>query len=176
MTIHNPVQDSSATLLTFLTVLASPAILTAPADLTVSQGQSAAFTVSASGDNLAYQWAFLGADIPGATGPTYTLQSAQPANQGLYSVTVSNAVGTAKAQAALTILPLNLGLSSPILQGGSFSFSFLSQSNRTYIIQFKDRLTDADWLSLSTNNGTGGIITTYLPATNASGFYRVLAQ
>ena len=54
----------------------APAITQHPANRTVSVGQSASFTVAASGaPPLSYQWQRNGTPIGGATSATYTLQT-----------------------------------------------------------------------------------------------------
>ncbi|HZZ59311.1 MAG TPA: immunoglobulin domain-containing protein, partial [Opitutaceae bacterium] len=56
---------------------------------------------------LAYQWAFNGNPISGATGAALTLDSVTAANAGTYTVTVSNAIGSATSTAAnLTVSTL----------------------------------------------------------------------
>ena len=58
----------------------APAITQHPANRTVSVGQSASFTVAASGaPPLSYQWQRNGVNISGATAASYTLPSAMPA-------------------------------------------------------------------------------------------------
>lgn len=78
-----------------LTVLGIPAIATQPQNQTIFAGQSATFTVSASGATpLSYQWRFGSTDISGATGSAYTITNAQTSDGGNYAVVVSNYVGS----------------------------------------------------------------------------------
>ena len=77
-----------------------PAITAWSGSLTVTQGQSASFTVTASGTPLSYSGARTGY-IAGATGSSYSLASTVGSDPGNYSVTVSNALGIATASAAL---------------------------------------------------------------------------
>jgi len=88
----------------------APAISTPPADVTVLAGQSASFTVTASGDPApAYQWEFKGKVIKGATAATYTIAKAAAANAGNYTVVVTNGIGdpvtSAPATLTLGVLP-----------------------------------------------------------------------
>jgi glucose/arabinose dehydrogenase/regulation of enolase protein 1 (concanavalin A-like superfamily) len=87
----------------------APAITDQPDNLTVSQGQPATFSVSASGTApLSYQWRKDNVNITGANASTYTIASAQAANAGSYQVIVTNAAGTATSQAAtLTVTSFN---------------------------------------------------------------------
>ncbi len=85
----------------------APAISAQPRAASTTPGQSATFTVTASGTApLAYQWFKNTTAIPGATAATYTLASTATADAGSYTVTVTNSAGTVTSQAAsLTVLP-----------------------------------------------------------------------
>jgi hypothetical protein len=66
-----------------------------PTNLKVVEGQSASFTVNASGSPpISYQWKKSGSAIAGATTSIYTIASAVATNSGSYSVTVSDVNGT----------------------------------------------------------------------------------
>ncbi|HWA27416.1 MAG TPA: pectinesterase family protein [Lacunisphaera sp.] len=88
-----------------LTPLAvAPSIATPPVAQSVLVGESANFTVAATGTApLAYQWSKDGNPIAGATGATLSLSNVQLADAGNYTVTVSNTAGAASATAALTV-------------------------------------------------------------------------
>jgi hypothetical protein len=86
--------------------VAAPAITSQPAAQSVTVGQSATFTVVASGTGpLAYQWQKNGAPIAAVTAASYTTPPASLADNGaLFSVVVSNSGGTAtSANAQLTV-------------------------------------------------------------------------
>src|SRR5262249_15489933 len=72
-----------------LTVNAPPAISNQPADRTACVGQTATFSVVATGTNLTYQWRKNGTNISGATGSSYTIASAVSADGGSYDVVVN---------------------------------------------------------------------------------------
>lgn len=82
-----------------------PLIITHPTNLFILTGSTAQFSVTASGTApLSYQWRFNGVNILGATNNPITIPNAQAANQGLYSVVVSNGGGTAtSSNASLTL-------------------------------------------------------------------------
>ena len=84
----------------------APAVTGQPASQTVREGQSASFSVSASGDApLAFQWQRGGMDIAGATSTTFTLGTVQRADDGsVWNVKVSNAAGAVvSASATLSV-------------------------------------------------------------------------
>lgn len=91
----------------------SPAITAQPADLTVTEGNSANFSVVASGDaSLRYQWKRNGMDIEGATASSYVLPNVQLADSGsTWSVVVSNATGSVTSIAATLTVKTGPGLS-----------------------------------------------------------------
>ena len=85
-----------------------PRIGTQPASQSVVVGQSATFTVAATGSEaggaLVYQWKKGGTDIAGATNSSYTIQATSMADGGAYSVAVSNSAGaTTSTEATLTV-------------------------------------------------------------------------
>jgi glucose/arabinose dehydrogenase len=84
-----------------------PRIDSQPASVTVAAGQSANFSVTASGTApLAYQWQRNGVNIAGATASAYTLSNAAGADNGAqFRVLVSNSAGSATSNSAtLTVL------------------------------------------------------------------------
>jgi hypothetical protein len=88
------------------TTMSAPAVISPPASQTATPGDTAAFAVVASGlPSLAYQWAFNGTNILGATDSSYTVTNVQYANAGTYAVFVSNPNGSTNAQAMLQVLP-----------------------------------------------------------------------
>ena len=79
-----------------------PAITSQPASLTVTPGQSAVFSVSATGDpTLTYQWRKDGAPINGAVGSTYTIPSTVSGDAGTYTVVVTNPVTSVSSSGAI---------------------------------------------------------------------------
>jgi len=83
----------------------APVITDQPDDATVAYGAAALFSFSFSAPGPAtYQWRKGGVNIPGATGSSYLVQSATLADEGLYSVVVTDAFGsTTSANARLTV-------------------------------------------------------------------------
>ncbi len=97
-----------------LSVTASPvppAITTQPANQSVTAGQTASFTVVATGTPpLAYQWQKNGATIAGATASTYTTPPTTTSDNGSqFVVVVTNIAGSATSNAAtLTVDPASM--------------------------------------------------------------------
>lgn len=86
-----------------LTVLPlAPVIDQGPRDLSVPEGRSATFEVVATGTApLSYQWRRDGADIAGATGASYTIDSVTLGDSGArFDVIVSNAAGPVQSGVA----------------------------------------------------------------------------
>ncbi|EEF60300.1 beta strand repeat-containing protein [Pedosphaera parvula] len=84
---------------------AAPVIVGQPQSKVVPAGGSVAFNVLASGSSpVSYQWAFNGNNIIGATDVILNLSNVQAGDAGNYSVTVSNALGSAiSSNASLTV-------------------------------------------------------------------------
>ncbi len=97
---------SAPAVLTVSGTAVAPTITTQPTNQTVNTGQTAAFSVVASGTApLSYQWRFnTNTVLVGATNALLTLTNVQNTNAGVYSVIVTNvAGGTTSAVASLTI-------------------------------------------------------------------------
>ncbi len=100
-----------------LQIIVSPPQITAqPTNQTLAPGATATFSVSAVGDfPLSYQWQkngtnlVDGGNLSGSTTSNLTLLSVTEANNGMYSVLVSNALDTVASQpATLTVIPPSL--------------------------------------------------------------------
>src|SRR6202034_3181051 len=76
-----------------------------------------------------YQWNLNGTPIPGATSPTYTVSSAQAANSGNYTVTVTNGAGSVTSGLAAIVVGTTSIASNPAsislrpTQTGAFTVS-----------------------------------------------------
>jgi len=99
-------QTSSMATLTVNAAPVAPTITVQPANQTVTAGQTATFSVTATGTApLSYQWQKNSTNISGATSASYTTPVTSVADSGeQFSVTVSNAAGsTPSASATLTV-------------------------------------------------------------------------
>lgn len=85
-----------------LILLGAPAIAVQPGNRSVTEGATATFQVTASGDHPRYQWTRNQAAIGGATGPSYTTPALTQADSGaVYGVIVYNGAGLVFSQAAV---------------------------------------------------------------------------
>jgi Domain of unknown function (DUF4091)/Immunoglobulin domain/Immunoglobulin I-set domain len=93
---------SNAATLTVNAAPVAPTITTQPANQTVTTGQTATFTVVASGTApLSYQWLKNGANVAGATSSSYTTTATTSFDNGAQlTVLVSNTVGSVTSNAA----------------------------------------------------------------------------
>jgi hypothetical protein len=96
-----------------LTVLVPPGITTQPQSLTVTQGQSASFSVVASGTApLSYQWSFNSVALSGATSSTLTLTNAQATDAGSYTAVVANPGGSITSEVATLTVNIPPGITT----------------------------------------------------------------
>ena len=158
--VSNSVNSITSTMAT-LTVLLPPSIITPPQGLTVSNGLNASFTVVAAGSPpLSYQWQFNGVARTGATSSSLTITNAQLADQGDYTVVVSNAVGSITSPAAhLTVQmaaagPFQLANIKPA--AGFLSFDITGPSQTNYVIWTSTNL--SVWSKLQTNFSASGTV------------------
>jgi Immunoglobulin I-set domain len=130
------VSSAAATL-----VVNSPVtILAQPVSLTKNAGVSAAFSVSATGTApLSYQWYKGLTAISGATAEVYTISSPSGTDSGIYTVSVTNPVGSVSSAAAtlvvndpLTIVTQPVALTVTALGSAAFSVTATGTAPLTY--------------------------------------------
>jgi hypothetical protein len=107
----------------------APVVTTPPASQTVTAGQTATFTVAATGTApLSYQWNKNSAAISGATSSNYTTPATTAADNGAqFTVLVSNSAGTATSPAAMLTVNAaapQLHITTTQLPGGFLSGSY----------------------------------------------------
>jgi hypothetical protein len=159
--------------------VAPPSIVLQPTSQTVIAGTNVTFQVSADGTPpLSYQWNLNNSGLASETSSALVLTNVQPAQMGIYSVTVSNVAGWTNSTGArlrVLVAPTIAGIS---LSGSSISLTLESLSGLTYTLQYKNSLKDPNWLSLSAAvPGTGATITlTDSNPAAPSRFYRVLCE
>ena len=123
--------------------LVAPAITKQPEAITVTVGQTASFTVEATGTSPIFQWKKGGSDIPGANSSTYTTPATSLADSGTkYSVVVSNDLGTVTSNdASLTVTAKPAITTQPVSQavaaGQTASFSVVAAGTPPPTYQWK---------------------------------------
>ena len=162
-----------------LTVLVPPAIVAQPQSQTVTQGGTAAFSLTATGTApLSYQWRFNGTNLSGGTLSYYTLGNVRTNKSGNYTVTVTNGAGmVTSAVATLTVLVPTVAqpgyFDSITLQaGGSVRLCMTGTPGSSYVLEGTEWV---DWVTLWTNSSTDGCLQwADSSATNAGQrFYRL---
>jgi len=91
---------------------AAPNITASSGDLTRCPGQSATFSVSASGSGLSYQWRKNGVPIGGATASSYTIASVAGGDAATYSCVVSNGCGSDTSNGMVLTVPTETQIQS----------------------------------------------------------------
>jgi len=95
-----------------------PYIVSEPQDLEIVEGAFFTLSVSASGtEPLTYQWKKDGQVIAGATSEVLSISNAAGSDSGLYTVTITNALGTVTSQTAKVTISLKIpynGMVHPI--------------------------------------------------------------
>ncbi|MCC6233895.1 MAG: immunoglobulin domain-containing protein, partial [Verrucomicrobiales bacterium] len=92
-----------------------PSLISSPSSVTAKVGEAVSLTVSAEGTApLSYQWQKDGVAVPGAVSSLLSWSAVSAADEGRYSVVVSNSAGVVtSAEAVLTVLVPPSLISSP---------------------------------------------------------------
>lgn len=128
----------------------APNISAHPQALTKIVAQSAAFSVTAFGTNLNYQWKKGGVNIANATGPSYTINSVVAGDAGDYSVLVSNDAGFALSNAAHLTVQVPVSITTPpaptqtVNYGSPVTFSVVAAGDPTITYQWRRGTTNID--------------------------------
>ena len=161
-----------------LTVRVPPTVTTPPASLSRVVGQSATFSVVASGTaSLTYQWQKGTTNIPGATGTNYVISSVALSDAGSYRVVVSNAAGSVNSVAA-TLSVSAAGAPTfilfELLVDGHFHIRLQGTPGLTYKIQSTPDL--STWTDVTSETPADGMLdyTSPLPVSGPGLLYRAL--
>ncbi len=137
---------SNAATLSVNPVATAPTITSQPVSLSVTAGQTASFSVTASGSSLSYQWYKYGGAISGATAATYTIAATTTADAANYSVFVANSAGSATSNSVtLLVNPSNIiaptiinqPTSLTVTAGQAASFSVTASGSATLTYQWR---------------------------------------
>lgn len=140
-------------------------------DITINEGETATFTVVATGVSPTYVWYKNGVEISGVNSPTYQIVNAKPGDSGVYTVMISNIMSRVFSSATLTVIPdttppaLIMAVASTNLTNITLTFSerldpITSQDPANYIVAPADGGPAVDVLSAVLNNWTNVILTT----------------
>ena len=134
---------------------AAPRITGHPESRTICLGQSASFTVAATGNGpLRYQWLFNDFPMPGQTNATLTLTNVQAASTGSYRAIVSNPSGSATSAPAVLIfsdpcleIAMYAGVEVNGVRGGTYIVSYTTNpgDNAIWTPIATNTLTTAEW-------------------------------
>ena len=134
-----------------LTVDTTPGFATQPANVTVTAGQAATFTVVATGTApLSYQWQQGTTNIAGATSAVYTIAATSPSNNGsTFRVIVTNAVGNATSNSATLTVDsppaINMQPSGQtVIAGQTATFAVTATGNPAPAYQWQNAATSAN--------------------------------
>ncbi len=154
----------------------APNITAQPQSATVLAGSNPTLTVGVTGFGpLSYQWAFNGTAITNATNSSLTITNVQFANDGNYSVTVTNLLGAAASSNAL-LLVNNVQPGVPFITGFSpagavigasvtisgYNFSATNSNNIVYFGAVRGNVVAATTTSLTVTVPPGA---TFAPIT-----------
>ncbi|MBG90019.1 MAG: hypothetical protein CMO80_24405, partial [Verrucomicrobiales bacterium] len=149
-----------------LTLANPPVLTTQPTSTAVEVATRVELVSLASGSApLHYQWRLNGVDLFGRTNATMILLSAGRLDRGLYTVWVSNAVGTVESTNASLVVREQQMVETPKLEAnGRFAFTFGDKSGGSltpdlapnFLIQASSNL--IDWITIS-SNGAGMVYT-----------------
>lgn len=136
-----------------------PSIVIPPADVSVTLGQSATFTVAAVGTPaLRFQWLKSGLPMAGQTNATLVLAQAQLADAGRYSVSVANPAGAVTSSTAqLTVQPAPVAPvitadpeSQMVQEGTPVALTAVATGSKPLAWQWRQGTTPVTWGTSST--------------------------
>ena len=120
------ISNSSGSVTSVVATLAvtDPFITVQPVSQVVTSGQTATFTVTATGTTpLNFQWGKYGTNLAGATASSLTLTNVQWADVGDYHVLVSNGYGTNASTAAALAFAAGLDTFNPTASGTVYALA-----------------------------------------------------
>ena len=139
-----------------MTIEAPPVITAQPVSQTVTSNTTATLCVSAVGTPApAYQWFVNGAAI-GPNSSTLSITNFQTANQGTYTVLLSNVLGAVTSAPALLLLDGPVRIVSYGASNGAFSLQIAGVAGGACTIEASSDL--INWIPLFTTNAPNGLL------------------
>jgi hypothetical protein len=157
-----------------LTVATPPRFLSDPQSISTGAGTEAIFSVAVHGSGLSYQWLKDGVPILNATNNILSVADVRSVNAGIYSVFVTNSLGSApSAGAELTVIPVPVITSQPtggfVLTGSPLTLLVAEESDSLVSFQWWK---DGEVLS----NATSSFLVLTNAAEEDSGSYFVVVE
>ncbi len=154
-------------------VVEPPAITTQPVSQTADLGASITFSVSATGDALAYQWKKDGTDIPGANAASFTINTVAASDQGAYTVVVSNSSNAVTSTAAT--LTVNTPDTTPTITTQPASAIVTAGGNASFTVAASGQNLTYQWSKDGTalSGATAATLSITAAATGDAGSYTV---
>lgn len=156
--VTNPVGSVDSTTVTVV-VQTPPTITSQPRSVTVNEGSQVSLAVTATGTTpFTYQWSRNGTPLSGRTSRTLVIQAATIADEGSYTVRVTNPVSSIESNAAsVNVDPAPVAptiVSDPesesVAEGGSATFTVLANGTAPLAYQwYKDDVLIAGATSVS---------------------------
>lgn len=127
-----------------LNLLEQASILAQPQDQNINSGETASFSVIATGDNLSYQWRLDGTNISGETSSTLSISNVTSADAGVYSCVITSTCNTLVSNdATLTITNQTIiidqqPLSAQVCEGLAANFNIAASGTSTITYQWQE--------------------------------------
>lgn len=148
-TITVTTEDGSKTATCTVIVHTATTITTQPQSVSVTEGQSATFSVTATGDNLRYQWQINSgngwSDITGATDASYTIDRTTTAMSGnqYHCIVTGDGGETTSSAATLTVRPYEPPYT------GKYSYEIVSDVGENGTIDVDRYATEGDQVTIT---------------------------
>jgi len=139
-----------------LTDQVRPTITSSPENLGVTNGATVLLHAEATGTMpMHFQWQFNETNLPGATNLTFTITNAQPVDAGVYTIVVTNVVGTSTSAPALLQVVAGIRITDVSFSGDRCSFVVETEPGVVYEIEYKNSLSEPQWRFFSSFTGSG---------------------
>ena len=96
---------------------------------------------------------------------------------GYSNVAGGSPTGTLVLHLSFTPAPSPPNITAPVINSNGFLFSYSTISGQSYVVEYKDQLTNGNWIPLQTNTGDGGAKTvTNALSASPQRFFRLRLQ